>query len=251
MYEIKNNTTSYLPVRFFDQNGLPLSGVSYTTVTATVLRSDNTSTIVSPASSADFFEITFGDFAGAGVYFLRVQGPSLAVNGVASYAVSSSVVGAKKHVGVLNVVAQVENDTYSRIGAPAGASVSADVAALKAVADTVSTKVGTPAGASVSADVAAVKAVADTVNTTTGTINTKLGTPAGASLSADVAAVKSVADTLKQIETGRWKYFKTGPNANKMILYAVDGSTPLFTFSMLDETGTPTSTSPFERVPVP
>jgi hypothetical protein len=337
MYEIKNGSTAYLPVRFFDQNGLPLSGVSYTSVSATLLRADNTSIIVSPASSSDFFEITFGDFAGSGVYFLRVLGASFGVNGIVSYAVSTSVVGAKKHVGVLNIVAQVENDTYSRLGAPAGASVSADIAAIKTDSSSVLTKIGTPAGASVSADIAAVKTVADSTSSTASTINTKVGTPTGASVSADIAAVKGVADStsstassvntklgtpagasvsadiaaiktdttkigtptgasvsadlsalstsvasvktdttttvtrigvpagaslasdvaavkgvvdiLQKIETGRWKYFKTGPNANKMIIYEPDGTTPLYTFNMLDETGTGTSINPYERVP--
>lgn len=44
-------------------------------------------------------------------------------------------------------------DSFARLGAPAGASISADIAAVKA--DTA--KLGTPAGASVSADIAAVK----------------------------------------------------------------------------------------------
>ena len=121
----------------------------------------------------------------------------------------------------------------NKVGAPAGASVSADIAAVKvdtaatktvvesvtfgnaaiktavggvqttantAVTDigSLSTKVGTPAGVSVSADVAAIKAqtAAIEVDTTaievdTQDIQTKVGTPAGASLAADVAAVKT------------------------------------------------------------
>lgn len=51
-------------------------------------------------------------------------------------------------------------DAYARLGAPAGASVSADVAAIKADTGTsgsIYTRIGAPAGASVSADIAAVK----------------------------------------------------------------------------------------------
>jgi hypothetical protein len=203
MYEIKNSITVYVPVRFFDQSGVPISGIAFNTVSATVLHADGTAAIVTPASggsapSADWVEVTFGDFTGAGVYLLKVTGVNAAVNGFLSYAVSTSVVGAKKHVGVINIVANLEADTFTRLGAPAGASVSADIATLNTQSASILTRIGTPAGASVSADVAAVKSELDTVNTTTsGTsttasaINTKLGTPAGASVSADIAAVSA------------------------------------------------------------
>lgn len=120
-------------------------------------------------------------------------------------------------------------DAFARLGAPAGASVSADVAAVKV--DTAAVKVqtdklaftvtnqvdanvldwksatapamtgdafarlGAPAGASVSADVAAVKSDTGTiltdVNSGAGAIYTRIGAPAGASLAADIAAVNA------------------------------------------------------------
>ena len=69
----------------------------------------------------------------------------------------------------------------TKIGTPVS-SVSADVAAVKTVVDTINTKTGTPV-TSIAADIAAVKAVDDT-------IDTKIGTPVS-SVSADIAAVKS------------------------------------------------------------
>lgn len=55
--------------------------------------------------------------------------------------------------------------------------------------DDIDSKLGTPAGASVSADIA--------------TLNTKLGAPAGASVSADIASVKSDTSAIKaDLETG-------------------------------------------------
>lgn len=51
-------------------------------------------------------------------------------------------------------------DAYARLGAPAGGSVSADIAAGTAATGAVSAKLGAPAGASVSADIAAVKVAA-------------------------------------------------------------------------------------------
>jgi hypothetical protein len=80
--------------------------------------------------------------------------------------------------------------TFSRLGAPAGASISADIAAAKTVVDAINTKVGTPAGASLSADVAAVK-------TDTGNTYSRLGAPAGASISADIAGVQSDTNDLQ------------------------------------------------------
>ena len=46
-------------------------------------------------------------------------------------------------------------DSFARLGAPAGASIAADIATVDTVADGIVTTLGTPAGASVSADVAA------------------------------------------------------------------------------------------------
>lgn len=90
-------------------------------------------------------------------------------------------------------------DNFARLGAPAGASVSADIAAVKTVDDAVKAKTDNlPA------------APASTTNITAGTITTvgtlttytgntpqtgdnfaRLGAPAGASVSADIAAAKS------------------------------------------------------------
>jgi hypothetical protein len=92
-------------------------------------------------------------------------------------------------------------DTYARLGAPAGASVSADVAAVKAQTaaietDTqdIQTKLGAPAGASVSADVAAVKAQTAAIETDTQDIQIKIGTPS-VSLAADIAGVSAPTET--------------------------------------------------------
>jgi len=51
-------------------------------------------------------------------------------------------------------------------------------------------------------------------------------------------------DSLEAVALGRWEV--TG---NQLILYEMDGTTPLATFDLLDATGTPSSTSIFERVP--
>ena len=60
-------------------------------------------------------------------------------------------------------------DSFARLGAPAGASISADIAAVKSETDTILTDVNTGGGA----------------------IYARLGAPAGASMSADIASVKT------------------------------------------------------------
>ena len=100
-------------------------------------------------------------------------------------------------------------DVMTRLGTPAGASVSADIAAANTDTDALIATLGTPAGAdmatdianayarlgapagaSMSADIAAVKAETADILTDTANMQPKLGTPAGASMSADIAAVK-------------------------------------------------------------
>jgi hypothetical protein len=107
------------------------------------------------------------------------------------------------------------NDIQARIGAPVG-TLASDIAGVQADTDDIQSKIGTPAGASVSADIAAVKAETASIQSDTndiqskiGTpvttlagdiagvqadtddIQSKIGTPAGASVSADIAAVKA------------------------------------------------------------
>ena len=74
----------------------------------------------------------------------------------------------------LGASATQTGDSFARLGAPAGASVSADIAAVKSDTGTILTDVNTGAGA----------------------IYTRLGAPAGASIAADIAAVEANAVTL-------------------------------------------------------
>lgn len=55
---------------------------------------------------------------------------------------------------------------------------------------------------------------------------------------------------LQQFQEGRWKIFTTGPEANRMLVYDVDGTTVLKRFTLRDASGNPTATNPYERVPV-
>jgi hypothetical protein len=117
---------------------------------------------------------------------------------------------------MFDVETQVETartDILTRLGTPAGASVSADIAAIQ-------TKLGTPAGASVSVDIAA--------------IQTKLGTPAGASVSADIAAVKSDTGTLtSRLTSTRAGYLDNLPNLDATVSSRQSAATALSQYSAL------------------
>jgi hypothetical protein len=89
-------------------------------------------------------------------------------------------------------------DAYARLGAPAGASVSADIAAVKT--DTAAVKVQTDkltftVANQVDSNVLDWKS--STAPAMTGDAYARLGAPAGASVSADIAAVKAVDDAVK------------------------------------------------------
>ncbi len=98
-------------------------------------------------------------------------------------------------------------DAYARLGAPAGASVSADVAAVKS--DTGTTLSDT---ATILAD----------VNTGAGAIYSRIGAPAGASIAADIASVKT--DTGTTIP-GKLPAALTGGGNIKADVLAVGGNT--------------------------
>lgn len=101
-------------------------------------------------------------------------------------------------------------DNYARLGAPAGASIAADIAEVEGETDAIIATLGTPAGASVSADLAEIEGETDTIIANLATAQTAitdiqtdvdevqvtLGAPAGASISADIAEVEGETDAI-------------------------------------------------------
>ncbi len=55
--------------------------------------------------------------------------------------------------------------------------------------------------------------------------------------------------TIFQVNTGRWKIHTSGPYENQLVIYDADETTILYQFDLKDSSGSPTSTSPFEREP--
>jgi hypothetical protein len=170
------------------------NGASATAITLATLAAAN-----SAWSSGGFKEVDATNMPG--VYRLDVPDAAFA-SGAESVVVT--IKGASGMVQASYDVQLVDNlasDVYSRLGAPAGASVSADIAIVAGYVDT---------------EVAAIKAKTDQLTFTvsnqvdvnvvdwkgsaapamTGDAYARLGAPAGASVSADVAAVKADTGTL-------------------------------------------------------
>ena len=153
-------------------------------------------------------------------------------------------------------------DAFARLGAPAGVSVSADVAAVKGDTGTILTDVntgagaifnrlGAPAGASMSADIAAVKASVGSpmqagTQVTVGVNNDKTGyvlTAIGSAAMTEDYAAKGAAPTLNQMlfmllqSLHEFAISGTTRTAKKL-----DGVTTAMTFT-LDSATNPTSTT--------
>jgi len=136
------------------------------------------------------------------------------------------------------IIDYLAGDIFARLGAPAGASVSADVAAVKAETaslqtDTndIQTKIGTPAGASVSADIAAVKADSAAILLDTGTDGVVISSAeenaiADAILKRDVDQVEATAPVHSLTTVALAVASKTEDNgAGSLIVYRTDGVT--------------------------
>lgn len=210
MLEYKQSVAAFVPVRIFDAAGAPQGGIPFGSVTAAVQKSDGTTAVVT-VTITDWSEVTTGAFTGSGVYLLKLPASVMNLTGLLTYAVATP--GNKTHIGAIKIVANEEVDTYTRLGAPAGASIAADVA---------------------------------TVNTSVGTVNTNV-----LSLIAGQGTILAAVQLLQKYEEGRWKIHITGADANRLVLYDTDNVTPLLKFDLKDSGGSATFINPFERYPVP
>lgn len=68
-------------------------------------------------------------------------------------------------------------------------------------------------------------------------------------LSNDTSTAAALAD-LQQILVGRWKIHTTGPDAFRLVYYAVDGVTVTHRFDLKNALGAAATLNPYERVPV-
>lgn len=66
----------------------------------------------------------------------------------------------------------------------------------------------------------------------------------------DIPTIKSDLALLKKVGVNRWQIHTTGPDANRLVIYDDDGTTPLYKFSLADSNGAPTTSAPYRRTPV-
>lgn len=64
------------------------------------------------------------------------------------------------------------------------------------------------------------------------------------------STINSAVEELVSIAKGKWEIKTTGPDANRLILYDIDGTTIIQKFDLKDASGSPTSTSVYKREPV-
>lgn len=189
MLEFKTSTNLLVPVVLTNAtSGLAHTGVAFGSVSVTVVKSDGSTVSYTP-TVGQWTEITTGAYSGGGYYNLTIPAADANLAGILQYAVA--VTGDDLHFGVVNIVDELESDTFARIGAPVGASISADLQAdTTTLAGDITSSTTSIKGAS-NKDLTQVDTDVGTAVTDITAVNTKLGTPAGASVSADIAAVKS------------------------------------------------------------
>jgi hypothetical protein len=116
-----------------------------------------------------------------------------------------------------DVEVAVEVTIPATLGTPAGASISADIATVDGIVDsilvdtgtTIPATLGSPAGADMSTDIATIDGIVDSILVDTGTtIPATLGSPAGADMSTDIAALQTDLDTLTTNQEGMRYWFE-------------------------------------------
>ncbi len=233
MYAVKQSTSTRLPVALRNvSNGMPLLGVLYSAVTATVLKADGALATLTLSSSADWAEVTTGAFSGTGTYELVV--PTSATSVVGRLVIAVTVVGAlDSPVSVIDVVGGLTAD------------VASDLAAVKAKTDNLPSD---PADESLleAAITAATSPLATSSALTTvgNNVTSLIGDVADVQTAVDSVAVD--AETSRKVLVGR---YKLDVDANTLTFYDEDGTTPLFVFDTFDAVGAAATDGVFERVP--
>lgn len=159
-----------------------------------------TITFPSGATLASTTNITAGTITTASNLTTNNDKTGYGLSSAAVQAIWDALTSALTTVGSIGkrIVDFLTGDVYGRLGAPAGASVSADIAAVKSDSGAIKTKTDSltfTVASQVDANVIDWKGA--TAPAMTGDAFARLGAPAGASVSADVAAVKTDTAAIK------------------------------------------------------
>jgi hypothetical protein len=125
--ELKQNIGIRVPVRLRAVvDGSPLPGVTYQQATVYLAKQGGPA-VAKVLGPTDWYEIDGTNMPGE--YDLVLSASDVNTLGFLRYDVTYTGIS-MHYAGLVQVVANLEADTYTRLGAPAGASVSADVLAL-------------------------------------------------------------------------------------------------------------------------
>jgi len=124
--ELKQSVAFRAPVRLvFSADGRGKTGLSNSDVTVSIQKQAGTS-VVKTLSVSDWFEVDAVWMPG--VYDVLLSASDTGTLGYIKYTVNSF--WCDPYFGLLEVRANLEADTYNRIGSPVGASISADIASI-------------------------------------------------------------------------------------------------------------------------
>jgi hypothetical protein len=235
----KTNDNIQVAVRLFDTAFAPVAGVAQASTTVTLAKTPAmTPTTLTAGTQYTWTELTTGAFATQGVYKLLIVSSQISTPGEYTIAITG---GTGKAVTQFSVHDNYVSDVQTRLGTPNYTSIVGDIANVKTV-------LGTPSGSSVSADI--------------GTVNTKLGTPVS-SVSTDIAAVQTklgspqlgnvsldIAKTITESTLARKMLAnKATQGGNQFKVYDDDGVTVIKTYTTKDNSGNPTNSSIYQRIP--
>lgn len=72
----------------------------------------------------------------------------------------------------------------------------------------------------------------------------------GAAIQANIDDVDTNVTNGREFNEGKWEVKISGPDANRLIIYAPNGVTVLKKFNLFDSAGAPTTVNPYKRDPV-
>jgi len=139
---VKKGTTDYSVVlRIVDStDGTPETGVVYNTagIDLWYKRGTSAATDITEATQTESGAHSDGGFVHIADGYYRLDLPDAAVASGAEYVdIGGTVTGMIVIGGRIRLVDNTEKDVYDRLGAPAGASVSADIATIDTVVDSI------------------------------------------------------------------------------------------------------------------
>lgn len=146
--------------------------------------------------------------------------------------ISASLSALSTTVGTMSSQLTAVSSQVTSISSTVG-SISASLSALSSTVTAIDTEIS-----SILTTVLSLSTTLSSISTTVGTIST------------DVSTILADTETIRQVSTGKWQIHTAGPDANRLVLYADDGITPIAKFDLKDDTGAATTTAPFSRNPV-